>query len=243
MLNAELKIVVCRLILMLVLFASINIQSASAQVITGQDIEAATINRIERFLNDRGDLRRREIQFFHRISDIFVPDGQASLEIDMPGRINYAGMTSVTARCRVDGRIVKSFNFTVRVKIYDVVLVASHDLTYDRKITESDFREEEIAVDGRNDYIKDFSVIKSLVPSYLIRAGSPVTINMFRQAMVIQTNQPVRLRIRYHGIEASAKGIAMARGRVGDMIRVKNESSGKIITGRVVDEQTVEVIY
>ena len=61
--------------------------------------------------------------------------------------------------------------------------------------------------------------------------------------MVIQTNQPVRLRIKYHGVEASAKGIAMTRGRVGDMIRVKNESSGKIITGKVIDEQTVEVIY
>ena len=125
----------------------------------------------------------------------------------------------------------------------NTVLTASHDLLYDKPITEADFRQEEIAIDGRNDYIKDFTVIKSLVPSYLIRAGSPVTINMFRQAMVIQTNQPVRLRIRYHGIEASAKGIAMARGRVGDMIRVKNESSGKIITGRVIDEQTVEVIY
>ena len=114
---------------------------------------------------------------------------------------------------------------------------------FDKQITETDFRNEEIAVDGRNDYIKDFSVIKKLVPSYLIRAGSPVTMNMFRTAMVIRTNQPVRLRIRYHGVDASAKGIALARGRVGDMIRVKNETSGKIITGKVIDEQTVEVIY
>ena len=241
--NAELKAVICRLVLMFIVFFSINIQSASAQIISGQDIEAAALNRIERYLDDRGDFRRREVQFFHRINDTVVPDGQASIEVDMPGRINYAGVTSLVVRCRVDGRIVKSLNFTARIRIYDTVLTASHDLLYDKPISETDFRQEEIAVDGRNDYIKDFSVIKSLVPSYLIRAGSPVTINMFRQAMVIQTNQPVRLRIRYHGIEASAKGIAMARGRVGDMIRVKNESSGKIITGRVIDEQTVEVIY
>ena len=220
-----------------------SIQIANAQIITGEEIQAATINKIENFLNDRGDLRRREIQFFHNINDITIPDGLAMIEVDMPGRINYAGMTSVTVRCRIDGRIVKSINFTVRVRIYDVVLTASHDLLYDKKITEMDFRQEEVAVDGRNDYIKDFSVIKNLVPAYLIRAGSPVTLNMFRTAMVIQTNQPVRLRIRYHGVDASAKGVAMSRGRVGDLIRVKNESSGKIITGRVIDEQTVEVIY
>ena len=220
-----------------------SIQVANAQIITGEEIQAATINKIENFLNDRGDLRRREIQFFHNINDMTIPDGLAMIEVDMPGRINYAGMTSVTVRCRIDGKVVKSINFTVRVRIYDVVLTAAHDLLFDKKITEMDFRQEEVAVDGRNDYIKDFSVIKNLVPSYLIRAGSPVTLNMFRTAMVIQTNQPVRLRIRYHGVDASAKGVAMSRGRVGDLIRVKNESSGKIITGRVVDEQTVEVIY
>ena len=232
-----------KIILNLLLFFFLTIQTANAQVIAGEEIQAAAINKIENYLNERGDLRRREIQFLYNINDIIVPDGLAFIEVYMPGRVNYAGMTSVTVRCRVDGKIVKSINFTVRVRIYDTVLVAAHDLLFDKQITETDFRNEEIAVDGRNDYIKDFSVIKKLVPSYLIRAGSPVTMNMFRTAMVIRTNQPVRLRIRYHGVDASAKGIALARGRVGDMIRVKNETSGKIITGKVIDEQTVEVIY
>ena len=217
--------------------------SVNAQVISGRDIEAATVNKIDMVLNDRGDMRRRDVHFFHQLQNIVVPEGMASIEVEMPGRINYAGMTSVTARCRVDGRICKSLNFTVRVKIYDVVLVAAHDLSYDKAISAADFRQDEIIVDGRTDFIQDFSLIKNLVPSRMIRAGSPVTLNMFRTAMVIVANQPVRLRIRYHGIEASAKGIAMNRGRVGEMIKVKNESSGKIITGRVVDEQTVEVIF
>ena len=250
MINSELKLLehrlkcVLKIFLAIVLFVLTTIQStANAQIINGQDIEAATINKIENFLNDRGDLRRRDVQFFHQIQNIVVPDGMASIEVEIPGRINYSGMTSVLVRCRVDGKICKNLSFTVRVRIYDVVLTATHDLIYDKAITEADFRQEEVAVDGRTDYIKDFSLIKNLVPSHMIRAGSPVTINMFRAAMVVQTNQPVRLRIRYHGIEASAKGIAMNRGRVGEMIRVKNESSGKIITGKVVDEQTVEVIY
>ena len=230
-------------ILLFTFLVPIQIQIANAQIISGEEIQAATINRIDNFLNDRGDYRRREVQFFHNISDIMIPDGLASIEIDMPSRINYAGMTSITARCRIEGRIVKSLNFTVRIRIYDVVLTAAHDLIHDKKINLSDFREEEIAIDGRSDYIKDFNQIKNLVPSFLIRSGSPVTINMFRSAMVIQTNQPVRLLIRYHGLEVSAKGIAMNRGRIGEMIRVKNESSGKIITGKIIDEQTVEVIY
>ena len=244
--NTGLNILGHRLIKFLAfMFLMLTATSASvnAQVISGRDIEAATVSKIDMVLNDRGDMRRRDVHFFHQLQNIVVPDGMASIEVEMPGRINYAGMTSVIARCRVDGRICKSLNFTVRVRIYDVVLVAAHDLSYDKAISAADFRQDEIIVDGRTDYIKDFSLIRNLVPSRMIRAGSPVTINMFRTAMVVVANQPVRLRIRYHGIEASAKGIAMSRGRVGEMIKVKNESSGKIITGRVVDEQTVEVIY
>ena len=114
---------------------------------------------------------------------------------------------------------------------------------FDKVVSAMDFRQEEITVDGRNDYIKDFSEVKDLVPIRTIRAGSPVTLAMFQTAQVIELHQPVRLQIKYHGIVASAKGIAMSKGRVGKMIKVKNESSGKIITGKVIDAQTVEVIY
>ena len=230
-------------VLFVLLFMFLTMQAANAQIITSEDIETATVNQIGNFLDERGDMRRREIQFFHSFNDMTIPDGQAVIEVTLPGRINYMGLTSVAIRCKVDGRVYKALNFTVRVNIYDVVLTATHDLMYDKAISETDFRQEEVIIDGRSDYIKDFSVIKSLVPARIIRAGSPITLNLFRSPMVIQTNQPVRLRIKYHGVEASAKGIALTRGRVGDMIRVKNESSGKIITGKVIDEQTVEVIY
>ena len=231
------------LTLLLIFSIAASTQIVNAQVITGEEIEALAINRIETILDERGDMRRREINFLRRMYDQPVPDGNAQIEITVPGQINYAGMTSVTARYKVDGRVVKVINFVVQVRVYDTVLVASRDLMFDKNLSESDFRFDEITVDGRNEYIKDFTLIKELVPMRTIRAGSPVTLSMFRTAQVIQINQPVRLHIKYHGVEASAKGIAMARGRVGEMIRVRNESSGKIITGKVIDGQTVEVIF
>ncbi len=220
-----------------------NLQIVNAQVISGEEVEAATINRINQILDERGDMRRREIDFLRNIYDVTLPEGYPQIDISIPGQINYAGMTSVTVKYKVDGKIIKVINFVLKVKIYDNVLVTNHALIFDKIITAADFRYAEIAVDGRNEYVKDFSAIKSLVPIRNISAGSPVTLSMFRTAQVIQMNQPVRLLIRYHGVEASAKGIAMARGRVGEMIRVKNESSGKIITGRVIDAQTVEVMF
>ena len=39
-----------------------------------------------------------------------------------------------------------------------------------------------------------------------------------------------------------AKGIAMTRGRIGQVIKVKNEASQKILSAKVIDSQTVEVV-
>ena len=230
--------------LLIVLFAFLMaVQTANAQIINGEEIETATVDRIQQLLDERGEVRRREVNFLRRMYDQKLPDGEFEVEITVSGHVNYAGMTSVTARYKVDGRVCKVINFVVQIRVYDTVLVANHDLIFDKTLNESDFRLDEITVDGRNEYLKDFSQIQSLVPIRTIRAGSPVTVSMFRSAQVIQINQPVRLWIKYHGVEASAKGIAMAKGRVGDMIRVRNESSGKVITGKVIDEQTVEVIF
>ena len=151
--------------------------------------------------------------------------------------------TPVTLRIMVDGRTVKVLNFLVNVRIYDTVLVTNHDLRFDEPISESDFRLEEIVVDGRVEPLKDFNAIKGLVPVRMIRAGSPVTIALFQEPLVIEVNQPVRIVTRINGVEVVAKGVSMGRGRIGKVIRVRNETSGKILSGRVIDAQTVEVVF
>ena len=216
---------------------------ALAQTISGAEVEGIAIGKIESVLDERGDMRRREITFTRDIYDMNVPDGAVDIVASMSGAINLTGYTPMTVRVLVDGRSVRILNFVVIVRIYDTVLVTNHELRFDEPISESDFRMEEIALDGRSEPLKDFNAIRGQVPIRMIRAGVPVTQSMFQAALVIEVNQPVRIVTRYHGVEASAKGVALGRGRVGKIIRVRNESSGKILSGRVIDAQTVEVIF
>ena len=136
----------------------------------------------------------------------------------------------------------RDVNFVVSAKVFDFVLVANHDLRIETPVTESDFRAEEIAIDGRTEYVKDVKEILGLVPHRLIRAGSPITANYFQQPVAVASGHPVKIIVRYKGIEATAKGIAMTRGRIGEVIKVKNEASKKIISAKVIDSGTVEVI-
>ena len=95
---------------------------------------------------------------------------------------------------------------------------------------------------SKKKFVKDFNEVKGLVPLRYIRAGSPVTKGYFQTPIVVEYNQPIRIITRYHGVEAAAKGIALGRGRIGQIIRVKNEMSEKIVSARVLNAQTAEVV-
>lgn len=217
--------------------------TAAAQKVWGAELEGMAIAKIESMLDERGDLRRREITLNRNLYDMDVPDGQLEIIPSVSSNINLSSYTPVTLRIMVDGRTVKVLNFLVNVRIYDTVLVTNHDLRFDEPISESDFRLEEIVIDGRSEPLKDFKAIKGLVPVRMIRAGSPVTIALFQEPLVIEVNQPVRIVTRINGVEVVAKGVSMGRGRIGKVIRVRNETSGKVLSGRVVDAQTVEVVF
>lgn len=217
--------------------------TATAQKVWGAELEGMAIAKIESMLDERGDLRRREITLNRNLYDMDVPDGQLEIIPSVSSNINLTSYTPVTLRIMVDGRTVKVLNFLVNVRIYDTVLVTNHDLRFDEPISESDFRLEEIVIDGRSEPLKDFKAIKGLVPVRMIRAGSPVTIALFQEPLVIEVNQPVRIVTRINGVEVVAKGVSMGRGRIGKVIRVRNETSGKVLSGRVVDAQTVEVVF
>ncbi|MBR1581215.1 MAG: flagellar basal body P-ring formation protein FlgA [Selenomonadaceae bacterium] len=232
-----------KIFLLLIALMSLTASTVSAQTVYGAELESIAVAKIESILDDRGDFRRREITFNRSLYDMEVPDGILEIVPSMSGNINLTSYTPMTLRVMVDGRTLKVINFVVSVRIYDVVLVTNHELRFDEPISESDFRLEEIAIDGRAEPLKDYNQIKGLVPVRMIRAGSPVTSSMFQTPLVIEVNQPVRILTRYHGIEVVAKGVALGRGRIGKVIRVRNEASGKILSGRVIDSETVEVTF
>ena len=215
----------------------------ASQILPGGQIASMAISEVERLLDERGETRRREISLVRPLADITLPNGVIDIKVSVPsGVVNYIGVTPVKARISIGGRMYRDVNFVVAVKVFDFVLVANHDLRIEKSVTQEDFRLDEVAIDGRTEYVKDFMEIAGLVPHRVIRAGAPVSLNYFQQPVAVSSGHLVRIIVRYKGIEISANGVAMTRGRIGEIIKVKNESSKKIISARVVDAGTVEVV-
>ena len=212
-----------------------------AYTVTGIQLQTLALEAVENALAERGEYRRHEIIFSQTPFDVKLPEGVVDVKTELPAQINYVSLTPVRITVYLNGRQVRTMSVTAKIRVYDTVIVASHDLRIEQPVSAGDFHLSEIAIDGRNEYIKDVSKVVGLVPHRFIRAGSPVTMTYFQQPVVVNSGQRVNIVINYNGIKASAKGIVMARARIGSIVKVKNENSGRILSGKVIDSNTVEV--
>ncbi len=199
-------------------------------------------DEINSMLDSQGETRRRDLSMQRKIPPINLPNGVIDIKLYIPN-VNYFGNTPVRAEISIDGKYYRDVNFLMMLKVYDSVVVASHNLRIEVPVTESDFRVEEIPIDGRTEYLQEVQSVVGLVPHRMIKAGEPVVLDYFQQPIAVKSNQPVKIIVRYKGLEVAASGITMARGRIGEIIRVKNESSKKVLSAKVIDSNTVEVTY
>lgn len=212
-----------------------------AYTVSGVELQALAQDAVAKALVERGETRRHEITFTQVPFDVKLPEGVVDVRTELPAQISYVSMTPVRLMIFVNGRINRTMSLTAKVRVFESVLVASHDLRIEVPVGANDLHTAEVAVDGRNVYVKDIAEVVGLVPHRFIRAGSPVTLAYFQQPVAVNSGQRVNIIINYRGIRATARGIVMTRGRIGSLVKVKNETSEKILTAKVIDAQTVEV--
>lgn len=72
-----------------------------------------------------------------------------------------------------------------------------------------------------------------------VRAGQLIAPNLLTTPLLIRRGQQVTIVASQDGISASATGEALANGREGEVIRVRNLGSQKVIEAQVVEEGVV----
>ncbi|WP_417702020.1 flagellar basal body P-ring formation chaperone FlgA [Pseudomonas sp.] len=76
-----------------------------------------------------------------------------------------------------------------------------------------------------------------------LRAGQLIAPNLLSAPLLIRRGQQVTIIASQDGISASATGEALANGREGEVIRVRNLGSQKVIEAQVVEEGVVTSIF
>lgn len=151
------------------------------------------------------------------------------------------GSISVQARCpTADGWAV---HVPAQVLIYRHIPVAQRIIARGESINESHLTNSLVNVSSiRQGYALSAEHILGKEAKRNIGQGEPFKLNSLDAPTAIKRGEMVTLQAQTGGITVVSAGIALADGRVGQKIRVRNSSSERIVTGVVLNQGLVQTL-
>lgn len=215
---------------------------AFPQVMSSQKLAGIARQQLELELYKVGEGRRHVLTLTASPQDMRLPAGKVRYEAEIPGKLRYGNVQPVHIRVFVDEKLYRRAICYYRVQVFEKVLVASMNLGVEQAIAANAVRlEEREVLGGEGRYLTKYEDIAGRVPIRYIHMGQPIEQNMLQNPVVINPNSPVKLIANINGVQVSADGIALQKGRIGGMIRVRNAHSNRLLQGRVIDANTVEI--
>lgn len=129
-----------------------------------------------------------------------------------------------------------------KVGIYQTVLVLRDSLPKDAIVTSAhlDFAQKDVG-DLRGGYFTEPEQALGRRATRTLTAGTVLTGNVLETPKIIKRGQKVSIRLRNGALDVHMDGAALTDAEPGQRIRVRNESSGRIVEGTAVAPGVVEV--
>ena len=162
------------------------------------------------------------------------------LLFEFSNRQKIQGNTALNVRCELNSgwRLI----LPVRIDIYDDVLVTTKSLHKGQiiDIQQVKFQKQNISrlnngYYSRNDDLSGLEVRRNL------KRGTVLTPNSLQPRLMVKSGQQVTLILDYKGLTIKSSGQALQSARRGEVIKVRNNQSQRIIEGVVSGEAQVRV--
>jgi flagella basal body P-ring formation protein FlgA len=144
------------------------------------------------------------------------------------------------ARCFLDAN-----KMIIVTGVYEVVAqipVASRKIKRGEVLQDGDisFVRSKIPDIGDNFFTSAEEVVGMQATKYL-NTGAMFKISDLTNPPVIKNNDPVNIVYSSGTIQLKTTGISLSSGAIGDMIRVRNGSSGVVLLGQITNKNTVQI--
>lgn len=160
-----------------------------------------------------------------------------------PGQ-RLLGSVPVHVTIERDGRAVGRATAVLTVRVFQRMLVARRRIRRGEVLTKDMVRLQRGELTSmNNDSITDLADALGREARVDILAFAVVTRQTLTAARVVRRGALVTLLARRGSLRISAHGIAEQDGAAGQLIRVRNRDSQRLVYGRVVDAQTVAVPF
>lgn len=151
-----------------------------------------------------------------------------------------SGRITVSVRCADSPGW--SLYVPVRVQANVQVVTLRSSLPRGRTLATRDLELRKVAVTAvRSDYIASLPDAEGKALRRPARAGSTLYLGLLEIPAAVQRGQETELLVAAGGIEVKMQGTALASGAPGDLIKVRNNASGKTVEGVVTPEGWVRI--
>lgn len=151
------------------------------------------------------------------------------------------GNISVKAQC--NGTQPWAVHVPAQVTIYREIPVAIRDIARGEVISQGHMTTSLVNVSSiRQEFLPEAGAIFGKEAKRNISKGEPFKTAMLDAPTVVKRGEMVMLESQAGSIKVSSAGTAMVDGRVGQKIRVRNNSSERIISGIVVSQGIVQTL-
>ncbi len=183
-------------------------------------------------------------EFSSRISDVSLPGSDITCRISSRRDEDFIGNSNFTIKFYEGDVFLKKKTVRVRLEVLKDVVVASEYLTRGIEIGTSDVR----LVEKWFDRIPSNIVagIEDVVGKRLrvtVKENVEITRNMVRDIPLVKRGKLVRIVIENMPLKITTVGLSEQDGMLGDLVKVKNVSSNRILYARVMGDSLVRVEF
>lgn len=198
----------------------------------------------------RQEAKRRQWTDYQAKMNLFIPDEVSQYEVcPQPLAVSMPnGDLPDLHRLRFDVRCKSPYGWYVAVivkpDIYLPVIVASTPLERGQVIDADSIAIKKMNISStRGDYQTQPDKIIGMAVKRRIRDRQPISLSQLESPLLVERGQRVLMIAGQNGVEARTVGEAMKKGRKGEIIKVKNESSGRVVSAVVADVGVVNMVY
>ncbi len=137
------------------------------------------------------------------------------------------------------GKLIYKIPITANIKRYMQVVQAKRDIPKGKILISEDLKIAEIEFKRRSGYITEIENAVGKVAKRDIKKGMILKNSLLKPDYKVKRRKNVKIIYRNKNINIELVGLALEDGAVGDVIKVKNISSGKVILCKVIKENTV----
>jgi len=187
---------------------------------------------------------RVRVEFLGAMPEVSVAGGPADIQVRSRAGERYIGRTSFTVRFSKGDTVVREETVRVRIEVLTDVVVSTRGILRDAVIGPDDVTVTSKWMDTATaGTLTDAGDAVGKKATARLNPGTEITRQMLRTAPVEKKGEVVRIVLESGPMVISAVGLSQEDGAKGDLIRVQNISSKKIIFARVMGAALVRVDF